>query len=584
MKCLEKQRERRYETANGLARDIQRYLADEPVEARPPSFGYQFSKSLRRHKGPVIAASLVFLALLAGVASTTWGMVREAKRADGERLAKREARDEKTKALAAAEAEKIARAQAVQRLAQIEKGNEIIHSIFTDLDIRQVKAGQEPLEAVLAERLMKAADQLEGDAVGDALVVAILQERLGVSLLSLGHPQGAIPLFLKARATRTSQQGADHADTLKSMANLAGAYRAAGKSDLALPLYEETLKLMKARLGADHADTLASMNNLASGYWAAEMPARALTLYEETLKRRKATLGADHRDTLTSMNNLATCYWALGKRDLALPLFEDTLKRLKANVGADHPYTIGSMNNLAASYEAAGKRDLALPLFAESLRLTKAKLGADHPDTLLSLNNLGTSYRAAMKLALALPLFQEAAAGIEKRRFQHEYAPRIVNNLIDCHERLRQFDRAETWRRKWLGVVKERSGAGSLPYADELRQLSTNLLAQKRLTDAEVVIREGLAIREQQQPDDWMTFSTRLTLGGTLLAQKKYAAAEPLLLAGYEGLKLREKMIPPQDIMRLSQGIQFLVHLYEATGKTDDAAKWRKELAARNQE
>ena len=53
MKCLEKQRERRYETANGLARDIQRFLADEPVEARPPSTGYRFGKFLRRNKGPV---------------------------------------------------------------------------------------------------------------------------------------------------------------------------------------------------------------------------------------------------------------------------------------------------------------------------------------------------------------------------------------------------------------------------------------------------------------------------------------------------------------------------------------------------
>src|SRR5205823_5993981 len=68
MKCLEKQRERRYETANGLARDIQRYLADEPVEARPPSASYRFQKFVRRHKGQVIAASLVLFALLAGMA------------------------------------------------------------------------------------------------------------------------------------------------------------------------------------------------------------------------------------------------------------------------------------------------------------------------------------------------------------------------------------------------------------------------------------------------------------------------------------------------------------------------------------
>src|SRR5215468_9404244 len=68
MKCLEKQRDRRYETANGLAKDIQRYLEDEPVEARPPSAGYRLHKFVRRHRGKVIAASLVLLALLAGMA------------------------------------------------------------------------------------------------------------------------------------------------------------------------------------------------------------------------------------------------------------------------------------------------------------------------------------------------------------------------------------------------------------------------------------------------------------------------------------------------------------------------------------
>ena len=80
MKCLEKSRERRYETVNGLARDIQRYLADEPVEARPPSAGYRLSKFLRRNKGPVVAAALVLLALLAGIAGTTFGLIRAEQR------------------------------------------------------------------------------------------------------------------------------------------------------------------------------------------------------------------------------------------------------------------------------------------------------------------------------------------------------------------------------------------------------------------------------------------------------------------------------------------------------------------------
>jgi serine/threonine protein kinase len=96
LKALEKDRTRRYETANGLARDIQRYLADEVVEARPPSAGYRLQKFVRRHKGQVLAASLVLLALVAGVIGTSWGLV-EAKRQEAE--AKRQegiARDEAT--------------------------------------------------------------------------------------------------------------------------------------------------------------------------------------------------------------------------------------------------------------------------------------------------------------------------------------------------------------------------------------------------------------------------------------------------------------------------------------------------------
>src|SRR5258708_7087486 len=71
MKAIEKDRSRRYDTANGLARDIQRYLADEVVEARPPSAGYRLQKFVRRHRGQVIAASLILLALVGGITGTT---------------------------------------------------------------------------------------------------------------------------------------------------------------------------------------------------------------------------------------------------------------------------------------------------------------------------------------------------------------------------------------------------------------------------------------------------------------------------------------------------------------------------------
>src|SRR5262249_33253911 len=98
MKALEKDRSRRYETANAFAADVQRYLTGEPVQAVPPSAGYRLRKFLRRHRGSVLAASLILFALLGGIAGTTWGMIRAdwlRQDADHERQTASEERDAK---------------------------------------------------------------------------------------------------------------------------------------------------------------------------------------------------------------------------------------------------------------------------------------------------------------------------------------------------------------------------------------------------------------------------------------------------------------------------------------------------------
>jgi serine/threonine protein kinase len=91
MKCLEKDRSRRYETANGLAHDIEHYLHDEVVEAQPPTAGYRLRKFVRKHRRPVLAVAVVGMVLLLGIIGTTWGYYRAERNAGLERLAKEEA-------------------------------------------------------------------------------------------------------------------------------------------------------------------------------------------------------------------------------------------------------------------------------------------------------------------------------------------------------------------------------------------------------------------------------------------------------------------------------------------------------------
>src|SRR6516165_10312351 len=270
MKALEKDRNRRYETANGFAMDVQRYLAGEPVLAAPASQWYRLRKFVRRNRGPVIAGSLVLLALVAGVIGTTVGMLQANDAAEAERRATKDALEQKRLADQAAKQERQAKVREAQRadgekkakveaevrrkeaearrkeaernLAFAKKGNEILGSVFAGLDPKLIAESGWPLQDVLRENLGKAVKELEGSAIGDPLEVAAMQNNLGLSLLSLGEYALAAEVFDKALQTRQAKLGEDHPDTLNSMNNLAEAYHAAGQPFKALPLYKETLK------------------------------------------------------------------------------------------------------------------------------------------------------------------------------------------------------------------------------------------------------------------------------------------------------------------------------------------------------
>jgi eukaryotic-like serine/threonine-protein kinase len=621
MKALEKDRSRRYETANAFAADVQRYLSGEAVQAHPPSASYRLRKFVRRNRPQVIAAALVLAALLAGVVGTSVGLERANRAAEQERQAKvREAERAAGERQAKVEAD-AKRQEAERNLAFAKKGNEILGSVFAALDPKADYATVAALRTALRDNLAKAVGELDGSAIGDPLEVAAMQDTLGLSLLGLGEANLAIDVLGKSLATnkerlgadhpdtlastnnlalgyqaigkmdralplleellrlRTAKLGADHPDTLTSMNNLASGYQVVGKMDRALPLFEETLKLTTAKLGADHHDTLIAMGNLARGYYAVGKKDRALPLLEETLRLSIAKFGTDHPDTLVSMNNLAAGYKAVGKMDRALPLLEETLRLMTVKMGADHPDTFTSMSNLAQGYQAVGKMDRALPLFEETLRLRTAKSGADHPDALVSMGALASGYEAVGKMDRALPLFEQAATGFETRRFQHAYAKAVISRTIAAYETAQQFDKAESWRRKWLAVVKAEAGVASPAYAGELAALGSLLLKQQKWADAEPILRESLAIREKTQPDLWTTFNTQSMLGGALLGQKKYASAEPLLQKGYDGMQTREKTIPPQGAIRIPESLDRLIELYTATNKPDDVKKWQADRA-----
>jgi hypothetical protein len=228
MKALAKERQRRYESAIALAQDLERFTNHEPVSAGPPTAAYRLRKFVRRNRPQVLAGALVLLALVAGIVGTTLGLV-EARRQ--ERIAVAQSKEKENARQAEALQRRIAeeqrrqaveqRRQAEKRLTQIEKANEILGSIFKDLNPdSEVKNGK-PILVLLGERLDQATAQIEGESIGDPLTVARMQETLGECQLGLSFPEKAVVLFTKARATFTAILGPDHPDTLTSMHLLA---------------------------------------------------------------------------------------------------------------------------------------------------------------------------------------------------------------------------------------------------------------------------------------------------------------------------------------------------------------------------
>jgi serine/threonine protein kinase/tetratricopeptide (TPR) repeat protein len=374
MKALEKDRNRRYESASAFAADVQRYLDYLPVLASPASTTYRLRKALRRHRGAALAGALIVLALLGGIIGTSWGLVRadrawhaERQRAESERQAKEDAQARETEKQAVLEFVESALVKAARPAGQ-EGG------LGRDVSLRRA------LVAALPSVSQNFADQ--------PLTEARLRRTLGLTFRYLGDEDIAAEQFEAARTLYAKHRGADHPDTLASANNLANSFAVLGRHADAIRLREETLALRRDRLGADHPETLDSMNNLASSYDTMGRYDDALHLREETLARRRATLGPDHADTLASMNNLGVSYTVVGRHAEAVKLREETLELTKGKFGPDHLRVLPCMNNLAESYQALGRCGDALALYEKTLELVKAKLPEKHPNVLLVMNNI----------------------------------------------------------------------------------------------------------------------------------------------------------------------------------------------------
>ena len=237
MKCLEKQRDRRYETANSLARDVQRFLADEMVEARPPSAAYRLRKFVWRNKHSVIAASLVFLAILGGIAGTAWGLLR------AERARVQADLDRRT-----AEIKEKTAVQLTDYLVRTFQSADPI-----GLDAAGFHGPGDRSEEQTARRMLDRGAEIVREYLDDQpLVRASLLDAMGNSYRNLGVWDVAHDRLREGHDLRRLHLGDDHADTVTSLQSLAHLARDRGDYVEADRIYRDVIARREKLYTADH--------------------------------------------------------------------------------------------------------------------------------------------------------------------------------------------------------------------------------------------------------------------------------------------------------------------------------------------
>ncbi len=585
-KALEKDKAQRYASAADLSADIQRYLNDEPIAARPPTAGYQLQKFARRHRALVAGVAAVFLVLAAGIVVSTSEAIR-ANRAGQEALVERDrafaaearARVERDLALSAQQTATRERNRALteKQRADDEAATAKAVNNFLEEDLlaqasakEQARPGSKPdPDLKVRTALDRAAAGIEGKFDKQPLVEASIRQTIGITYRDLGLYPEAQRQLEKALGLRRRLLGEDHPDTLASIRDLAVLYRDQSKTPQAESLLAQVLNSQRRVLGADRPETLETAHELAQVYDENGKPALAEPLLTETLKSRRRILGEDHPDTLLTMGTLGSLYQEQGKYAQAERLMTQALSAERRIRGDDHPETLDTMNSLALLYDTEGKYAQAESLYTEALAGKRRVLGEEHAETLLTMNNLASLYRTEGKYPQAEQL-QTRVFEIQRRVLGEEHSETLasMNNLAVLYQQQGRYAQAEPLLVKGLEIRRRVLGENHPDTARAMNNLAVLYGQQGKFAQAEPLMAEVVAIRRRVLGEEHpLTLLSMNNLAKVYQVRGRYAQAESLFV---KSLELQRRVLGAEHPDTLTS-VNNLGALYRCEAKYADA-------------
>jgi tetratricopeptide (TPR) repeat protein len=506
MRCLEKDRERRYGSVAELLGELERWRRGEPVLAGPPSRLYRARKFARRHALLLLAATVSALALLLGAGAAAL----EARRAR---------RAETAAALAASEARtEGGRYQAIA---------EFFEHLLLSIDPAIARGRDTEL---LADVLARAERGLADGVERPPEVEATLRRAIGGAYAALAQYEPALEQLERALALRRAALGDEDPDTLQLAAEHAGVLGQAGQHRRSEALLAATLESARRVLGEDDPRTLAMLSNHSSLLRSLGRTSEALARMTELEERRARTLGPEHEDTLLVTNNLALALVDAGRLEEGAERLHRLMEVQVARHSEEHPRALAAMGNYATVLDDLGRLDEAEDLLQRVLALKLRLLEPAHPSVIVSQNNLAELLERVGRPEEALELFEEALANV---RADTDQAARLFVNHSDCLRRLGRLEEALASAREARAAALASVGpAASLTRACDGR-LADVLLETGELVEAEAAARrtlEGAEVDADAPPAE--RADARLRLGLVLAAQGRTDEARSALEAG----------------------------------------------------
>lgn len=503
MKALEKDPCRRYATANGLATDVKRYAAGEPISARPPSRIYRFQKLLLRNKLLFGGIALLAVLLVTSLVFVSASLARE-------RRARLESDKDKQKA------------QQVTRFLE-----NMLQGVGPS-----VALGRDT--TMLREILDKTAVSVATDLTNQPAVEAELKGLIGRLYLELGNYERAQQMQRAAVVLNERLHGPESEETATALNDLGNAFWRDRKLAEAQAAYESALAIRRRLFRNDHADVAETLNNLGAVYRRQQRLAESESLTRESLQIRRRLFGNEHLAVADSLRNLCIILGDRGKREEAESTAREMLALRRRLLGNEHPLVAAALADLAWVKGLSGKKGEAEALDQEAFGIRQRVLGDEHPEVARSVYLLGEHMRQRGELAESHAVLN-AALSIQRKLLGNEHPDVLatLSSLAATLESENQWAAAEAARRETLAGWRKQAGDEAPQTLAEWNSLIHALKAQNKLKEAEQAAGEVLTPALMRNPASIQLLSSRIDLRGRQ-GRWPEAAADAALLVKHQ--------------------------------------------------